>query len=42
MEKRGEQREGKEGDSWKNYRMGASFPPFYPRGESGKSQELER
>lgn len=40
MEKRG--RRGKErkgaGDSWKNDRMGAPFPPLYPGGESGKSQ----
>lgn len=30
-EEKGERR-GKEGDSWKNDRMGASFPPFHPRG----------
>lgn len=35
---RAEERKWKEGDSWKNDRMGASFPPLYLRGESGKSR----
>lgn len=39
---RGKDSKGKEGDSWKNDRMGLPFPSLCPLGESGKKIRVQK